>query len=224
MNNKNNVATIGGRARFNQTYRLVMLSMFTAITLMLAFIPNLGYITFIPAFSPTTLHIPIIVCAILMGPFDGAILGLIFGLTSIIQATFTQVNPLFSPFVPFGSYKSAIIAIVPRILIGVFAAYTFKFIQKYDKNKFIACLAAAIVGSLTNTVLVLSGMYIFFNDYVAKFASYYKVVAKNNTDITLKILGIIFTTNGIAEAIVAIILVVPIARTLMVIMRKTKMA
>jgi len=215
---------INGSARLNKTYRLTMLAMFTAITLILAFVPNLGYITFIPTFSPTTMHIPVIVCAILMGPTDGAIIGFVFGITSVIQATFTQINPLFSPFVPFGSYKSAIIAIVPRILIGVFAAYTYRFIAKFDKTKFFACLSAAIIGSLTNTVLVLSGMFIFYKDYVATFASYYKVMAKNNTDITLKILGIIFTTNGIAEAIVAAILVTAIARALMVAMKKMKIA
>lgn len=215
---------INGSARLNKTYRLTMLGMFTAITLIMAFVPYLGYITFIPTFSPTTMCIPVIVCAILMGPTEGAIIGLIFGITSIIQATITQPNPLFSPFVPFGSYKSAIIAIVPRILIGVFAAYTFRFIQKFDKTKFFACLAAAIVGSLTNTVFVLLGMFILFKDYVSGFATYYKVIGKNSTDITLKILGVILTSNGIAEAIVAAVLVPAVAMALMVAMKKMKIA
>jgi uncharacterized membrane protein len=211
--------TIGGRARFNQTYRLAMLGMWTAIILMLAFIPNLGYITIIPTLSPTTMHIPIIICAILMGPTDGAILGLIFGITSIIQATITQPNFIFSPFVPLGSYKSVIIAIVPRILIGIFAAYTYIFIQKFDKSKFFACLGAAIVGSLTNTIFVLVGIFFLFKDDVSRI---YKLSAENS--MVIKFLWGIVTTNGVAEAIVAIILVVPIARALMVVMKKIKIA
>jgi uncharacterized membrane protein len=210
---------INGSVRLNKTYRLTMLGMFTAILLLLTFIPNLGYITIIPSLSPTTLHIPVIIFAILMGPEDGAIMGFIFGITSIIAGTFIQPNFLFSPFVPLGSYKSVILAIVPRILVGILAAYTYKLVERFDKTKIFACSAAAIVGSLTNTVLVLAGIFLLFKDDVARM---YKISAENS--LVLKVLWGIVATNGVAEVIVAIILVTPIARALLIVMKKIKTA
>jgi len=192
--------TITASQQSEKTRKLVYLSFLSAIILVLQFTP-LGYIP-IPGFNPTTLHIPVIIGAILMGPAEGAFLGFVFGITSIIQATL--ILPLtaflFSPFVPFGSYKSVIIAIVPRVLLGIVAGYTFRLISRFDKSSVIASVIAATLGSLTNTVLVLGGAYLLFKDLLAK------NVFNVSASALLTALLAIVATSGIAEIIAAAVI------------------
>ncbi|MGZ7244257.1 ECF transporter S component, partial [Streptococcus pyogenes] len=65
---------------------------------------------------------------------------------------------LFSPFVENGNLYSLVIAMLPRILIGVTPYYVYKIIN----NKAGLILAGA-VGSMTNTVFVLSGIFLLFS-------------------------------------------------------------
>ena len=77
---------------------------------------------FVPSgIQPTLVHIPVVIASIIYGPRTGAILGLLMGLFSLTMNTLviTPASYLFSPFVPHGNLYSLIIAIVPRILIGV---------------------------------------------------------------------------------------------------------
>ena len=81
------------------------------------------------------------------------------GLFSLTVNTITILQPATSslPFVPNGNIYSAIIAIVPRILIGL----TPYLVYKLMKNKTGLILAGAL-GSLTNTVFVLGGIFTFW--------------------------------------------------------------
>ncbi|MGN1344624.1 MAG: ECF transporter S component, partial [Traorella sp.] len=82
--------------------RLVLLSLFIGIEVVLMCTP-LGYIP-IGAIKATTLHIPVIVISIILGVKEGAILGFVFGMSSLIMST---INPslfsfCFSPFYSIG--------------------------------------------------------------------------------------------------------------------------
>lgn len=201
-------------SRREKTLKLVQLAMWTAITFILAFVPYLGYLTIGP-FSITTVHIPVIIGAVILGPAAGAFLGCVFGITSIIQATLQMPITafMFSPFVPFGNFYSVVIALVPRILVGVFAAYVFKLIKIKDKRGYFASLAAGLVGSLTNTVLVLGGVYLFFGQH---FASVQKIPLQN----LLKVLLGVVAANGIFEAVVAAVAVTAVTKALFAVMRR----
>ena len=195
--------------RNEKTRKLVQISIWTALTLLLAFVPNLGYIAIGP-FSITTVHIPVIIGAILMGPAAGAFLGLVFGITSVINATFQMPVTafLFSPFVPLGNFYSLIIAIVPRVLIGVFAAYVYRFIKLKDKRGYIAALVAGIVGSLTNTVFVIGGAYIFFGHQ-------YAAMKEIPFDNLLYILLSAVALNSILEAVAAAVISTAVSKALL---------
>ena len=78
----------------NQTQKMVLTAAFAAIIIIMANVPFLGFIR-LGLVSATTLHIPVIIGAILMGPASGAFLGFIFGLNSFLQATF---NPNLTSF------------------------------------------------------------------------------------------------------------------------------
>ncbi len=88
-----------------------------------------------PAGHATIMHIPAILGGILEGPVVGALTGLIFGFYSFLNAT----NPMFA---------DPLIAILPRIFIGVTAYYSYKYLRGNS-------VVAAIVGTLTNTIGVL---------------------------------------------------------------------
>ena len=106
---------------------MTLAAIFTAIIIMMAVVPFLGYIP-LGFMNATIIHVPVIIGAILLGPRYGAYFGLVFGMTSLIKATLTPniTSFVFSPFVSIGGYSgnmwSVVISLVPRILIGV-AAY-----------------------------------------------------------------------------------------------------
>ncbi|MGO3018764.1 MAG: ECF transporter S component, partial [Anaerococcus sp.] len=67
-----------------KTRKLVVTAMLGAITIVLGLTP-LGFIP-LGFINITTMHIPVIIGAILEGPIVGAIVGLLFGLFSIVNA------------------------------------------------------------------------------------------------------------------------------------------
>jgi uncharacterized membrane protein len=108
-------------------------------------------IGFIPVPIPlignaTIMHIPAIVGGALEGPVVGLLVGAIFGIFSFLNAD----NPVF---------LNPIVAIVPRLFIGVVAWAVFVGLRRWSID--LASAAAGVLGSFTNTVGVL-GLAILF--------------------------------------------------------------
>lgn len=146
----------------SKTRQLTQLSLLIALEAVMAFTP-LGFIM-IPPISITILHIPVIIGAILMGPTYGGILGGAFGVLSMIKATFFAASPadlLFSPFASGAPVQSAVMCIVPRILLGVVAALLYQLLRQVTKD--IAAMAVScILATLLHSVMVLGAMWLFF--------------------------------------------------------------
>jgi uncharacterized membrane protein len=90
--------------------------------------------------NATIMHVPAILGGALEGPVVGLLAGGIFGIYSWLYAEV----PLF---------KDPIIAIGPRLLIGVVAWAVFVALR--SRNVYLASALAGVLGSLTNTVGVL---------------------------------------------------------------------
>ena len=105
----------------NNTRWLVSVALMAAVVVVLANTP-LGMIQ-LPIIKATTVHIPVILGAVLLGPMAGAILGGVFGVCSLISNTMapTLLSFAFSPFLSttgiVGALKAIWISVGCRILI-----------------------------------------------------------------------------------------------------------
>ncbi|KHD46712.1 ECF transporter S component [Streptococcus hongkongensis] len=176
---------------------IATISIFFAIMLLIHFISSLVFNLWPVPIKPTLVHIPVIVASIVYGPKIGSILGGLMGVISVITNTIVLLptSYLFSPFVTHGNFFSLLIALVPRILIGVFPYFIYKMVN----TKF-GLVISGIIGSLTNTVFVLSGIFIFF--------------AKVFNGNIKALLTTIVSTNAIAEMIISALVVFAIIPTL----------
>lgn len=183
---------------------LILLSLFAAIIVVMANVPFLGYIP-LGFMNATTIHIPVILGACLLGPKAGGILGGVFGLTSFINSTFKPMitSFVFTPFYSLdprfsGGIGSLFVCFVPRILIGVFAGLVFNLLKNHTKSS-ICCAVTGFIGSMTNTILVMGSIYLLFGQSYAE--------AKNlGVDALFGVIMGVVCMNGIPEAITAAVL------------------
>lgn len=132
--------------------QITFIGLMTAITIFLG-ATGLGFIP-LASMKITILHLPTILSAILGGPLIGAITGLFFGIFSLVQ---NIIAPTPLSFV----FYNPLVSILPRVLIGVSTGIFFKNTKKRVKNEKLLFLLTSIIGTLINTVLVLSFAGIF---------------------------------------------------------------
>lgn len=151
--------------------QITVAGMLSAISIIMATTP-LGYIPLGIA-NATTMHIPTIIGSILEGPYIGTFIGLIFGVSSFLR----QNTPLFA---------DPIIAILPRLLIGIVTYYVYRFTKSVG--------AAAVAGTLTNTVGVLG---------LAVLMKY----------LSLQVALLVVLKNTIFEVVIAVILTMVVVKS-----------
>ena len=187
-------------------------AMMAAIVVLLANTP-LGMIPLVVT-KATTVHIPVILGAILFGPLAGGILGGVFGVCSVIINTFTPAltSFAFSPFMSTtglsGAVKALWVAVGCRILIGVAAGWLWRALSRTRVNSWTALSIVGFTGSMVNTVTVMGSIFLLFTQQYAQA----KEVALEAVS------GLILTTvlaNGIPEAIVSTVLVAVIGKNLL---------
>lgn len=206
-----------------------------------AIIALLGYLGpagpgFIPVPTPaqhaTTLHVPVIIGAILEGPIVGLVLGLMFGIFSWIQAGMLGVV----------MFQDPLVAILPRLFIGVTAWAAYAAFKRTGKNAALA-LAGCLVVICGVFVYWVIGVNMLLGGVIgvallALIAGFVYLALKENTELQALILAaavgtltntilvltmlvvrgylppeaalIAGVTNGIPEVIVACIIVVAV--------------
>ena len=203
------------KTKKHDTRWMVSVALMAAIVIVLANTP-LGMIQ-LPIIKATTVHIPVILGAILLGPGAGAILGAVFGICSLVSNTMapTLLSFAFSPFLSTtgipGALKAIWISVGCRILIGVVAGWLWVLFTKIKLNQFIALPIVGFVGSMVNTVM--GSIYFLFAQQYAEA----KEVAL--TAVFGLVMGTV-TASGIPEAIAAAILVLALGKVLVVVFRK----
>lgn len=188
----------------NQKIRqLTLAGFFIAIQVIMTLTP-VGYIP-VGAINVTTMHIPVILAGIFLGTSYGALTGFVFGLTSMLRATFAPgiTSFLFSPFITVGgisgNFCSLIIVFGPRIFLGWFSGKLFRLLRKKIGN-LPACAVSAAVNTIIHTLLVMGMIWLFFGE------PYAKALGVPVTGVAAIVFGVI-TTNGVLETILAAIVV-----------------
>lgn len=203
----------------NHTQYMVTLAMLCGI-LMVMGMTGIGFIP-LPVIKATTMHIPVILGAVLLGPKAGAVLGGLFGLCSMWNNTITPslLSFAFSPFMTTegfsGVAKSIWIAFGCRTLFGFLAGVLWIGMKKLLKNDYAALPVTAAVSTLLHTVLVMGSIYLLLAQQYA--------AAKNVAfgAVFGLIMGTV-TASGIPEAIAAAILVTVIGKALLRLLSRMK--
>ena len=146
--------------------RMSTLALLIAVILVMSFTP-LGYLQIGPL-SMSLLTIPVAIGAIVMGPTDGATLGLVFGLTSLFNAmsgASAMGTAMFS-ISPVGCF---VVCVVARVLMGYCAGLVYQGLSKVNASK--QKLNFAIGGlsaAFFNTLFFMGALCLFFygSDYV----------------------------------------------------------
>lgn len=194
------------------TRYMATLAMLCGVLLVMG-ITGIGFIPF-PVIKATTMHIPVILGAVLLGPGAGGVLGGVFGLCSIWVNTTSPglLSFAFSPFMTTeglpGVVKSLWIALGCRILFGIIAGWLWKLFKKILKQDYAALPVTAAVSTLCHTILVMGSIYFLLAQQYAE--------AKNVaiTAVFGLVMGTV-TASGIPEAIIAAILVTVIGKALL---------
>lgn len=191
---------------------MVSVALMSAVVVLLANTP-LGMIQ-LPVIKATTVHIPVILGAVLFGPLAGAVLGGVFGLCSMISNTTapTLLSFAFSPFMSTtgiaGGIKAIWISLGCRILIGIAAGWLWIALKKLRVNDTAALAVTGFIGSMINTILVMESIYLLF-------AQQYAQVKEVALTAVFDLILLTVASSGIPEALAATVLVSAVGKVLL---------
>lgn len=175
--------------------RITRLGILMGLIILMTFIPNIGYIQ-TGLFSITTIHIPVLIGAALMGPIGGFVLGLTWGLTSYFYAlTLGTIEAMI--------FLNPMVSIVPRVLVGLIVSYATLALDRFKMKEVIKYGLIAGLGTLSNTVLVLSAIFTFASEGVLSFNQAFSTI-----------ITIIISTNGLLELFAAVIIVPAVVKAI----------
>lgn len=186
---------------FMSIRELTIAGLLAGITIFLG-ITGYGFIPLV-VMHATILHIPTIIGTIVAGPKVGMVVGFLFGMFSFIQ-TLRAPSLMMQFALQYSVIADAFICIVPRVCIAIAAWAIYKYIPV---NVHLRAGLSAIGGAITNTILFLGSFYFLVG------APYAAAKGMSVEAVGLMIMGIV-TANGIPEALVSGVIVVPIVMAL----------
>ncbi len=170
----------------NKVHKMTLTAILMAIILVMSFTP-LGYLRVGPV-AITFLTIPVVIGAVLLGPWYGAFLGAVFGATSF--STCFGADPMGVALLSIDPVATFFTCMVPRILIGVVTGLLFRALCRRGHNNAFVLILTTLVGCLTNTVLFVSAVIFFFQ------STYFGGDSLGN------IIVMFFTVNALLEVVV----------------------
>lgn len=175
------------------TRTLTILGLMLALTIILDLTP-LGAIP-IGTVSATITHLPTIITGVILGPVAGLIMGTAFGIVSLLHALLRPAT-IFDPL-----FINPLISVLPRMFIGVASYYGYALVKLLIKrgvaSESVGAAVGGVLGSMTNTVLVLTMLYfVYVEDIIVKLG------LSTAGEVQAFFLTIV-TTNAIIEAVVA---------------------
>lgn len=145
--------------------KLVQLAMLTALIVVLQLLGT--FLTGITGLPMSLVLIPIVVGAFSLGPKEGAFLGIMFGIMTIVMG-FTGADAFTSIlFYNFGIGKciiTVLICLLKAGLAGFGSGMVYKLLHKAFRGKYVTLttVLASIVAPIINTGVFVIGMLLFF--------------------------------------------------------------
>lgn len=185
-----------------RTLALSQFSMLLAVEALVSFTP-LGSLPAVGPIVATLGMVPVILTSIVMGTGAGTAMGAFAGLFSFLVWSFMPPNPLtafvFTPFYSIGAAKgnfwSLAVCFIPRILVGAVTGASFRLFSRLRWKSAASYSVSGALGSLTNTVLVLGGIFLFFGPAYAS-------VLGRSINALWGLIGLTVLTSGIPEAVI----------------------
>jgi uncharacterized membrane protein len=121
------------------TRDIAIAGVLSAISVLLA-VTRLGFIPFIAGTAITVMHVPVVIGAIVSGPGVATLIGLVFGVSSMILASVAPTGPgdVF--------FTDPIVSVIPRLLIGVAAWGAYRLAQTAGRRWSLA-LSGLLLGA-----------------------------------------------------------------------------
>lgn len=137
-------------------FQMTLAAINIAIIAVVSFIPYVGYIMYGGA-AITTVHILVLVIALIFGWKQGLVAGIAFGMVSFLVAITTATSPLDLAFV------NPLISIIPRGAFGFLAGITFQTIKRVKNIGYRSSLyvVASIVLTLFHSASVVLMLFAF---------------------------------------------------------------
>ena len=204
------------KTRREKTLHLVQLAMLIALIFVMQYLGTLASTPLRTAgIELSFVLIPIVVGAFLLGPIEGAILGFVFGVMTVVL---TVIAPGSMTYILFTESPVIyiILAIIKATAAGLFSGLIYKGLDKLMKGKavYLRTIIASASAPIINTGIFLLGMVCFFSDVIAeKWAG--------GTNIFLFLISIIWL-NFVIEFGINVILSPAIVRILNIVKKKLK--
>ena len=195
--------------------RLVFTALLTALIIVMTFTP-LGYLKF-GAIEITFISIPVVIGAVLLGQAGCLFLGAVFGITSFIQCF--GMSAFGTALLAVSPLRTAIVCIVPRVLMGWLTALIFKAMTAKHSAGFVQYLISSIAGPVLNTVLFTTTLLLLFSDAPIILQLKEQFGSANIFAFAVAFVGV----NGLIEAGVCAVLGTALCKALSVAMKKMKM-
>ena len=200
----------------NKVHKITLTAMLVAIIFLLTFTP-LGYLVVGPI-AATTIQMPVIIGAALMGPVTGLVLGLFFGLSAIIKVlTMPGADPVATLVLTTAPLRYILICVGSRALMGWLTGLLGQGLHKIHalggKRTVIRYGILGFVGSMLNTIFYLGFLGLIGNELVM---NYY---ATDASGLVTMITGVAMTL-GIPEAAVSCVVVGAVCKALEMVMRR----
>lgn len=111
--------------------------------------------------------VPIGIGAMLLGPMAGAILGGIYGLTSLYDAI-TGASVMTGTFFQLSPFATVILCVGCRILTGFLTGFIFNGVKKLDKSNTVCYFLGGLSAPLLNTITFMGFIVLVFyrSDYI----------------------------------------------------------
>lgn len=192
--NNNNAA---GRAANDFVYRMALLAVLIALTIVMSFTP-IGYLP-IGMLEITLLSVPVAVAASKLGYLGGGVIGFVFGITSFLQCIF-GTSPLGAALLSLKPVPTFIICVVSRLLCGLGAAAIYKLCNiKTKKPRVVSYAASGIAAPFFNTLFFLSFLALFFRNMTV-------TIAGNEIDVIKGIVLPALSINSVLEIVICSVL------------------